>query len=283
MILSIDHELAYSYTGPVSLNPHYLYLTAKPSPYQQILESKLIIEPKPSVIVKNIDQEGNVQHVCFFNEKLDMFKVSAHLKIQTDEFSPLDFILYPFETAKLPFNYNGKLGVYAQYFLHKKNIDQSIKDYAYALAKSVDYKTLDFLLALVAKINNEFKYQVRELGQSHNSVETLNTKTGSCRDFSVFMMDICSVLGIVSRFVSGYLFGTERHEHELHAWVEVLLPGAGWRGFDPTEGRVVNKKYIALASSVEPHGLNPVRGTFRAENNVKSILKTKVQISEAIK
>jgi transglutaminase-like putative cysteine protease len=94
------------------------------------------------------------------------------------------------------------------------------------------------------------------------------------------MIEVCASMGILARFVSGYLFGSELHQHDLHAWVEVLLPGGGWRGFDPTEGRIVDKNYIALAASIEAVGLSPVRGTFRSTSNVDSVLNTLVTIKE---
>lgn len=33
----------------------------------------------------------------------------------------------------------------------------------------------------------------------------------------------------------------------MRAWTEVLMPGAGWRGFDPVEGLVVNDTYVHVA------------------------------------
>lgn len=280
MILDIEHVLAYSYSDLVGLNPHYLYLSPKPNPYQKVISQSLDVHPEPNVMVKNIDQENNIQHVCFFNSTTNSLIVSSKIRIETEVFSPLNFVFYPFETSKIPFHYKGKLGINADFFLKNKHLSEEIICYAEEIAKAANYVTLNFLMEIVTRINQEFSYLSREMGEANTSLYTFNSKFGTCRDFCVLMMDLCAAKGLVARFVSGYLFGSELHEHELHAWVEVLLPGGGWRGFDPTEGRVVNQNYIALAASVESIGLNPVRGTFRGPKNVVSELKTKVKIIE---
>lgn len=278
MIIYIKHFLDYTYSKDVSLNPHYLYLSPKPTPYQQVFSQNLKVSPTPELMIKNMDQENNIQHVCFFNAKIKTLKVTSNIEIKSEAFNTLDFVFYPFESSKIPFPYKGKLGIYADYYLGRKEISFDVKAYAETISKESNHNTIDFLMNLIKKIRDDFQYISREIGEANASHLTLLNKEGTCRDFAVLMMDLCASKGIVSRFVSGYLFGSEIHRHELHAWVEVLLPGGGWRGFDPTEGRLVSENYVALASSVESQGLNPVRGSFRASNDVDSWLNTSVII-----
>jgi transglutaminase-like putative cysteine protease len=106
----------------------------------------------------------------------------------------------------------------------------------------------------------------------------LISRKGTCRDYAVLMIAACKALGLAARFVSGYCYGSELQAHELHAWVEVYLPGAGWRGFDPTEGRIVDFHYIALASSAQAELINPIRGGFRG--NAVSSLNAFVDIQQ---
>ncbi|MDD1612373.1 MAG: transglutaminase family protein, partial [Methylococcaceae bacterium] len=47
-----------------------------------------------------------------------------------------------------------------------------------------------------------------------------------------------------------------------HAWAEVYLPGAGWKGFDPTLGEIVGTDHIAVAVARSPESVPPVAGSF---------------------
>ncbi len=279
MVLEIEHHLVYSYSANVSLTPHILYLTPRPTPFQDVLSNVLEIDPAPSLLVKNVDQEFNTQHVCFINGEVRQLSIRAAMKVQTCLFNPFDFVFFPFESSKIPFTYPDKAKPFLETHIHNKEISQDVKALGTEMAERANHNTLEFLIQICRYIHENFRYEKRERGLAYNSDVTLRLKSGSCRDFSVLMIDICSTMGVMARFVSGYCFGSELHEHELHAWVEVLLPGGGWRGFDPTEGRVVNHNYIALASSIEAEWINPVRGSFGSGDRITSSLETRVEIN----
>ena len=71
-------------------------------------------------------------------------------------------------------------------------------------------------------------------------------------------------MGFASRFVSGYLHApaTEAGNATTHAWVEIYLPGTGWKGFDPTSGEVTGNRHIAVAVASDPEAVPPVSGSF---------------------
>lgn len=64
---------------------------------------------------------------------------------------------------------------------------------------------------------------------------------------------------------------------ELHAWVEVLLSGAGWVGLDPGSGLFPNEYYIPAATSHDPSNTMPVTGLYRGTGSSK--LDTSVSIN----
>jgi transglutaminase-like putative cysteine protease len=146
------------------------------------------------------------------------------------------------------------------------------------ISSKANCKTTDFLTRISKYIRYNFFYEKRLEGAANSPETTLISRKGTCRDYAVLMIAACKALGLAARFVSGYCYGSERQAHELHAWVEVYLPGAGWRGFDPTEGRIVDFHYIVLASSAQAELINPIRGGFRG--NAVSSLNTFVDIRQ---
>jgi transglutaminase-like putative cysteine protease len=77
-------------------------------------------------------------------------------------------------------------------------------------------------------------------------------------------MEAARSLGLAARFVSGYLYAppADGSSGATHAWAEVYLPGAGWKGFDPTIGAVVGSDHIAVAVARLPDEVSPVSGSY---------------------
>ena len=266
MHLHVRHESEYIYDLPVALGPQTLYLYPRTYPYQRLLAYELTIDPEPSRIVRNVDVEGNVQQVAYFNHPTEHLRVTAEMELQSDEFNSFDFVLFPFETQRVPFRYLKPEQDLVQPYLERVGVTHRVEDWAKQIAAKAGWQTTAFLMALNQTIR-EFTYEIREVGAPFAPEQTLILRKGSCRDYTTLFMAACRSLGIASRFVSGYLFGNPQQEHELHAWAEVYLPGAGWRGFDPTEGSVVVNRHIFLASTARPELAAPISGTFQGRAN----------------
>lgn len=277
MNLQVRHSLEYQYNFPVVLEMHTLYLYPRSYPHQRLLEYNLLIDPQPSKIVKNIDVEGNVQHlIYFYNQPYNKLSVEASLTVSSEPVNVFDFVFYPFETSKIPFLYDNRIYKYLIPYLDKTDATQQVEHFARQLAAKVDYATIPFLVEMSQHISQNFVYQHREYGNAYPPDETLRDRSGSCREYARLFMGACRSLGIAARFVSGYLYGNPQQAHELHAWVEVFLPGAGWRGFDPTEGKAVINNHISMGTSADYDQLAPVMGSFLGYTS--SLLTTHVDI-----
>ena len=110
------------------------------------------------------------------------------------------------------------------------------------IAIATEQNTLNFLFQPNQRIYNDCNYIVRDTGEPFPAGVTWRNKQGSCRDYAVLFMEVCGAVGIAARFVSGYQEGDSEQQSRLHAWVEVYLPAAGWRGYDPTLGLVISDR-----------------------------------------
>jgi transglutaminase-like putative cysteine protease len=82
-------------------------------------------------------------------------------------------------------------------------------------------------------------------------------------------------LGVPARYVSGYLFEHGMMKMDNHAWIEALVPSAGWIGVDPTRGQLVGAGHITLAIGRSEIDVLPRRGVFRgdAQQSVEHTLR----------
>ena len=273
MHLHVRHESEYTYDYPVALGPQTLYLYPRAYPYQRLLTYDLIIDPVPSRIIRNIDVEGNVQQLVYFDRPTRHLSVTADMELQSDEFNSFDFVLFPFDTQHIPFHYPKSVEDLLQPYLEQVGASDKVRQWAGQIADGADWQTTTFLMNLNQTIR-EFTYEVRELGAPFPPEQTLTLCKGSCRDYTTLFIAACRSMGIAARFVSGYLLGNPQQEHQLHAWAEVYLPGAGWRGFDPTEGSVVVNRHVFLTSTARPELAAPISGTFSGRAN--SVLRSEL-------
>jgi len=265
MEIRVQHQLHYDYSQRVTLDPHTLYLTPRLYPLQRLIKSSLVITPQPTLLVPNVDAEGNIQHIAYFGQASESLTVEAEMVIDSPAFNAFDFVLFPFEAQRLPFAYPEGDRLLLDRYLDRRDVTDTVEQYARQVASAARWQTVQFLTQLCAGIRENFAYETREEGPAFAPEQTLLDRRGSCRDYATLYIACCRSLGLAARFVSGYLFGNPQQEHELHAWAEVYLPGAGWRGFDPTEGQVVTNQHLALAASFHHDRLPPLSGTFRGQ------------------
>ena len=114
---------------------------------------------------------------------------------------------------------------------------------------------------------------------ANTTVDTFfHQRSGVCQDFAHLMIAYCRSLGIPARYMSGYIYDPAlegakgmRGSHASHAWVEIFLPESGWIGFDPTNNKVINDQYVAIATGRDYADIAPVHGTFYGGGNHRSM------------
>ena len=85
---------------------------------------------------------------------------------------------------------------------------------------------------------------------------------GVCQDYSHLFCGFARLHQIPARYVSGYLNQGANLEGaaQMHAWVEALVPGIGWLGFDPTNNILVNENHIKVCHGRNYADCAPLKG-----------------------
>ena len=87
--------------------------------------------------------------------------------------------------------------------------------------------------------------------------------------------------------MSGYLYHDELHhdrsaEGATHAWVEALLPGLGWVGFDPTNGVIAGGRHIRTAVGRDYADVPPTIGTMKGRAETELQVRVRVAASQTL-
>ena len=156
--------------------------------------------------------------------------------------------------------------------------DAAAVDVAQEALMGSDGSSLNFLQQLIEIIQDRVKYTQRHVGPAWPAGRTLKERVGSCRDLAMLMIECCRSVGLPARFVSGYhLVEPKPERYDLHAWTEVYLQGAGWRGFDASGKGAVDERYIPVTSSSRSDLTAAVSGSFSGPPGVKSTLEWQIE------
>jgi transglutaminase-like putative cysteine protease len=154
------------------------------------------------------------------------------------------------------------------------------------LARDLNVYRRDDPLSLVreitARLRDVFEYAPKSTEADSPIDLALKERRGVCQDFAHIMTALVRELRIPCRYVSGYLFHRAEDddrsaEDATHAWVEALLPGLGWVGFDPTNNLIIGDRHIRVAVGRDYGDVPPTHGVFKGK--AKSELNVSVQVS----
>ncbi|MDX1432787.1 MAG: transglutaminase family protein [Gammaproteobacteria bacterium] len=279
--LRIRHVTRYRYAEPVTFHPHTLLLRPREGHDIRIESSELSISPAHSALWHR-DVHGNSVAVVSFQEPATELVFESAVVIEHYEDVPLKFTLEPY-AERYPFHYDAAerpdLAPYMQTLFTKD--DASLRTWSEEFWKPDRVlPTYELLETMNRAIPARFQYRMREEPGVQRPSETLALGGGSCRDFATLFMETCRHIGLAARFVSGYLYAPNlpAAQGATHAWSEVYLPGAGWRGFDSTTGTLVGGDHIAVAVARHPESVPPVSGSFEGNSGPPPAMEVEVAV-----
>lgn len=271
MTIKITHHTKYQYSSPVFAEPHHLYFHPSHRHYFQLKDFHIAIDPVPSGLAFRIDAENNPYHQCWFNGEISSLDIRVEMTLETFDLNPFNFLV----EDKSKRDHSAALMLYLQ----TVDVKAEAVDWAKKLHGLAGSNLVTFLSYLSGEIHAEWEHNERYAENVLTPDVCFDRKKGSCRDLSWMMIQLLRKLDIPARFVSGYSFNPDlKVGHELHAWVEAWVPGAGWIGLDPSSGLLATDHYIPTCTSFSPENTLPVQGVYRGEAG--SELSFEVEIRE---
>lgn len=284
MRLSIFHRTVYHYGTPVTLLPHLLYLRPRENPRLRVESFELTLGPVARLDWMR-DDFDNMPACARFEVPAAELSILAECEVTTADTPPFDFLVRDYASV-FPFVYEP---------LHRFNLSnylrlpepvssRVLRTWLRAMMPEAPRGTVAWLSALNQAIFRSVRYARRDEPGIQTAETTIGLGSGTCRDYAALFIAAARFSGVAARFVSGYLFDASLPlSGDMHAWAEVFLPGAGWRGLDPTHGIFCDSAYVPVAHAVVAESINPIQGAFagRAGHLASLAVEVRVRSREA--
>ncbi len=297
--VALRHTTHYTYDREVTLGPQQVRLRPAPHCRTPILAYSLKVEPAEHFLNWQQDPQSNYVGRLTFPKPTRAFKVVVDLVAEMAVYNPFDFFIEE-SAAHYPFQYDPLLQHELEAFHRVLPVTPRFAVFiaslrsSYTRLKTEPVRTIDVLVGLNQRIAQEIGYLIRLEPGVQTPEQTLESKSGSCRDSAWLLCQVFRHLGLASRFVSGYIVqlkadqealdgpsGASADFTDLHAWCEVFIPGAGWIGLDATSGLLAGEGHIPLACTPDPTSAAPITGALSAANTEFHFEMTVTRIFES--
>ncbi len=299
-LLTVRHTTVYRYSEPVRLGEHRMMFRPRESHDLRLLRTTLNIFPHPAELRWLHDVfDNSVAIATFGGGTTELLQFDSTVTLEHLETALPDYAL-EIEAQRYPFSYPDEDGPDLVRARIRHYPGDEVSRWAARFVSSAgSTDTMGLLQAMTVGISHEFTYVRRPEKGVQRPEDTLRLRSGSCRDFALFMMEAVRSLGLAARFVSGYIFVPDTNEGDgadltgtiqgaatvsggaTHAWMQVYLPGAGWVDFDPTNSVVGNRNLIRVAVAWDHGQALPLWGSFFGAASSYLGMDVNVSVTEA--
>lgn len=257
--LQVIHRTRYEYASPVRESFNEVRLRPVSNEHQRC--DSFMLKVLPAVNLRHYDDfYANYVHHFEIPQPHPSLLIEATSRIETNRSNWLDPAATPFPMSRI----RESAGL-ERCFDYLQPSDYIALDAAlWRLAIDVAGEQTDAWQAaqrMMAWVHSEFKYAPRATNAYTRMSEALARRTGVCQDYAHVLIGLCRSLHIPALYVSGYLWTPGADAS--HAWVEVYLPGVGWRALDPTHNAQPDERYVKIAVGRDYTDVAPTRGHYK--------------------
>ncbi|MEM7568621.1 MAG: transglutaminase family protein [Pseudomonadota bacterium] len=268
---NVRHKTLYTYSLPVSLSQHFLHLTPRDTPCQQVEKVHLATDPAPATWREATDYFGNQTILASLDEEHVKTSITADsVIIVTAPSLPDPASTTPWESVCDDLKKDtSEEGLFVRQFCYRSPRIQpgmNVLDMAKAFFQP-ETPILEGAAGLMEHIYKSFSYDPEATHVDTPVDDVLRLKRGVCQDFAHIQIACLRALGIPARYVSGYLLthppeGEEKLQgaDASHAWVSVWAGDDGWVDMDPTNNLFTKDEHVTLAWGRDYGDVSPING-----------------------
>ncbi|MEV6772521.1 transglutaminase family protein [Nocardia sp. NPDC051030] len=283
------HSTIYGYSDAVTSSYGRAFLTPREFPGQRLLGHEVHIDPVPSDRSVGADVYGNTTLYFHVTAEHTRLEVTGESTVEVEP-PPARTDSMPWEKAR-PTDRNGPLAVEFALDLNPPEIIPEVAAYA-AESFPPGRPLLAAVAELTTRIHADFTYESGSTTVSTRVADVFRAREGVCQDFARLGLACLRSQGLAARYVSGYLAtnpppGKPRlvGADATHAWAAVWLPGEfgglsgdRWIGFDPTNDKFADERYVTLAWGRDYADVPPLRGIIYTDAK-KSTIRVSVDVA----
>lgn len=273
MKYDILHRTQYTYAQPARDSFNDVRLEPPSTPEQTVESFALLVQPEVR-LDRYTDFYSNLVHHFEIPSAHNSLLIESRAKVETHWPEAIDpgARLYPMEKlddvleAERCFD-----------FLQSSRFVELDVD-AWRLALDATEGQTDVwpaALELMLFTHEYLKYEPNSTHVHTRVSEVIAQKRGVCQDFAHLLIGLCRSVKIPARYVSGYL-ATETAS-ATHAWMEIYIPGHGWRALDPTHNRQIDETYVKIGHGRDYGDVAPVIGNYHGTLQRRMDVEVKIK------
>lgn len=246
MRIAIQHNSHYQYKRPPDFALQKARLTPPDDFRQTVVQWQLVVTGgEPQLTAQ--DAFGNTCTLIRADPDVETLEVSAQGTIETEETQGI------MEQAP---------GVMPLFVYRQPTMLTEMSDGLADLAEGVRQDDeIDMLHRLMDAIAEKVLYEPGVTHVGTTADEALQEGKGVCQDLTHIFLAAARHLDVASRYTSGYFVsGNDLGGDASHGWAEAFVPRLGWVGFDPTNRRCPDERYVRIATGRDYNDVSPVSG-----------------------
>jgi transglutaminase-like putative cysteine protease len=252
MRLNIHHVTHYRFSQTARFTIQYLRLSPKTDESQRVIDWAI---RAPGKLTGQTDGFGNLMNVLVVDEPHQEIAITAQGTVESHD----TVGVLPPAGLERP-----------SPILYLRPTDLTlpvapVRDFAEPLRARMAADRLDGLHELSRRVAAAVAYRPDSTDVATSAGDALTAGAGVCQDQAHVFAAAARVLGVPTRYVSGYVHvhGSGTDETASHAWCEAWVDGLGWVAFDVTNEICANDAHVRLAVGPDYLACAPVRGMRR--------------------